>query len=121
LGCDGNIGTITVRFEDAGAAEATEGHKIVSAKDGVVEVESSRYPFCFAGDPKSTSATRGIIEFIPFNEELNRFRLVVKGAAAGKYKVTWGSESKEFSADELAKGINLAAEFLDNPFSGPFK
>ena len=22
---------------------------------------------------------------------------------------------------ELAKGINLAAEFLDNPFSGPFK
>ena len=36
-------------------------------------------------------------------------------------KVTWGEESKEFDAAELAKGINLAAEFLDNPFVGPFK
>ena len=36
-------------------------------------------------------------------------------------KVTWGEASKTFSANELAKGVNLAAEFLDNPFSEPFK
>jgi hypothetical protein len=36
-------------------------------------------------------------------------------------KVTWGDQSKEFSSNDLAKGINLAAEFQKNPFSGAFK
>jgi hypothetical protein len=37
-------------------------------------------------------------------------------------KVTWGTSSKEFSADNLAKGINLAAEFpVDNPFGESFR
>ena len=36
-------------------------------------------------------------------------------------KVSWGEASKTFSANELAKGVNLAAEFLDNPFGEPFK
>jgi hypothetical protein len=85
-----------------------------------VELESTRYPFCFYGDPKSTSSTAGMIEFIPFNEELNRFTLVVENAPADKCKVTWGTTSKEFSREELAKGINLAAEFIDNPFRKPF-
>jgi hypothetical protein len=34
--------------------------------------------------------------------------------------VTWGQASKEFTADRLGQGINLAAEFLDNPFCEPF-
>ena len=42
-------------------------------------------------------------------------------AGAGKLKVTWGSATKEFAAADLAKGINLAAEFLDNPFCEPFR
>ena len=42
-------------------------------------------------------------------------------APAGKYKVTWGQDSREFDAAELAKGVNLAAEFFDNPFTEPFK
>ena len=32
-----------------------------------------------------------------------------------------GKLVKIFRAEELAKGVNLAAEFLDNPFSAPFK
>ncbi len=122
LGCTGDIGTITVDLA-ANKAEATEGHRIKSIKDGLVEVESSRYPFCFFGnDPKSTGSTRGVLEFLPFNDELNRFKLVVAGIPDGKTaKVTWGKESKEFSSHQLANGINLAAEFLDNPFSGPFQ
>lgn len=120
LGCDGEIGKITV---DLGSNKATaeHGHKVLSCADGKVEIESSRYPFCFYGDPKATSATAGIIEFIPFNEELNRFTLVVENAPADNCKVTWGKTSKEFSKDQLAKGINLAAEFMENPFSGPFR
>ena len=34
--------------------------------------------------------------------------------------MTWGATTKEFTAAQLAKGINLAAEFLDNPFVGQF-
>ena len=120
LGCSGDIGTITVDLK-SGKAEATEGHKVLSASDGSVEVESSRYPFCFYGDPVRTDSTRGVLEFLPFNQDLNRLTLVVKNAGSGKVKVTWGSSSKEFDAAQLDKGINLAAEFLTNPFSGQFK
>lgn len=121
LGVDGKIGTITVDL-GANTAEATDGHKVLGVKDGAVEVESTRYPFCFYGDPPKPSATAGIIEFLPFNQELNRYQLVVKGVGNGKAKVTWGKNTKEFAAADLEKGINLAAEFpVDNPFSEPFK
>lgn len=120
LGCDGNIGTIKVDLKD-NKATADHGHKILSCGGGKVEVESSRYPFCFFGDPKMTGSTAGMTEFIPFNEDLNRFTLVVENGPADNYKLTWGNTSKEFSRDRLAKGINLAAEFIDNPFSEPFK
>jgi len=35
--------------------------------------------------------------------------------------VAWGEASKEFPAADLAKGINLAAEFPDNPLGEPFR
>lgn len=121
LGCRGEIGTITVDLAD-GKAQATDGHKILSCSNGVVEVESTRYPFCFFGDnPKDPRSTRGILPFVPFNQDLNRFMLVVHGAKGDHVKVTWGDQSKEFTAEQLAKGINLAAEFLDNPFVEPFR
>jgi len=120
LGCDGDIGTITVDMA-SGNAQATAGHKILSAANGVIEVESSRYPFCFFGDPAKPKSTRGVIEFLPFNEELNRFILVAKNIGANaKCKVTWGDATRQYTGGELAKGINLAADFLDNPFSEPF-
>jgi hypothetical protein len=120
LGCSGDIGTITIDLA-GGKAEATAGHKVVSSNGGSAEIESSRYPFCFFGDPARTGSTRGVLEFLPFNEELNRFKLVVKGATADRLKVTWGETSKEFSSSDLAKGINLATEFLDNPFCKSFQ
>lgn len=120
LGCSGEIGTITLDMK-SGKAQATEGHAVCSAGSRFVELESTRYPFCFYGDPAKQDSTRGMIEFVPFNEELNRFKLVVVNAPAENLKVTWGSGSKVFSAADLSKGINLAAEFLDNPFSKPFE
>jgi lysophospholipase L1-like esterase len=120
MGCDGNIGKITIDL-GKNKAMADHGHKVLSCEDGKVDIESSRYPFCFYGDATKTSATAGIIEFVPFNEDLNRFTLVVENAPAEKCKVTWGNSSKEFSKDQLANGINLAAEFIDNPFSEPFR
>jgi len=118
LGCDGNIGTITVDL-DAKKAEASEGHKVLSYQDGAVEIESSKYPFCFYGDPGGQS-TRSAIDYLPFNDDLNRFKLGVKGAKGDEVKVKWGEAEKTFSKGDLERGINLAAEFIDNPFSGPF-
>ncbi len=121
LGCDGNIGTIHVDLA-AGKSTASDGHKILSDAHGVIEVESSRYPFCFFGDPKTSEATAGVVEFLPFNQDLNRFNLIVTGAAQDKqYKVTWGMESKDFSGAQLANGINLAAEFIHSPFVQAFE
>ena len=120
LGCDGEIGRITLDM-GSGQAEATSGHKVVEAGKTSVEIESTRYPFCFAGDPASPSSTRGLIEFLPFNEDLNRFILVVKNPPAEKLRVTWGVVSREYSAEDLKKGVNLAAAFLDNPFGKAFQ
>lgn len=123
LGCDGSIGTITVDLTQH-TATSTPGQKIVSVDGGAVKVESTRYPFCFTGDPanpKSTLTTLDVIKYLPFNDDLNRYLLVVKGLTAPHAKVTWGSTSHEFSAADLAKGINLAAAFAgDNPFSAQF-
>jgi hypothetical protein len=125
LGCDGDIGTITVDLT-AGKAEASSGHKILSCADGRVAIESSRYPVCFCCDPAKQEVTRAVLEVFPFNEDLNRFRLVVRNipgirSIPGKrVKVAWGPAASEFSAAQLERGINLAAEFLDNPFCEPF-
>ncbi len=120
MGCDGDIGTITVDLA-SGKATATDGHKVISAAKGTVALESSRYPFCFWGNPSDPNATSGIIEFFPFNEDLNRLKLVVTNAPAGKFKVTWGETSKVYTSEELANGVNLAADFLKNPFSAQFE
>jgi lysophospholipase L1-like esterase len=118
LGCDGRLGTITVDL--AGASSAEGGHKVLSSEGGKVEIESTRYPFCFWGDEKAPDSTRSVLPFIPFNQDLNRLTLVVKGAGGKGAKVTWGGATKSFTAAQLAEGVNLAAEFLDNPFCEPF-
>ncbi len=84
----------------------------------MLRVESSRYPFCFEGTPDG-NGTLAMSAFLPFNEELNRYRLVVQNAPA-RTRITWGAASKEFTTAQLAVGINLAAEFPANPFSEPF-
>lgn len=128
LGFDGNIGTITFDMSSH-EAKASDGHKIISTKNDEIEIESSRYPFCFninsrnqrvPSNSNEIKAIQPILEFLPFNQDLNRFVLVVNHAPSKKIKVTWGAETKEFSSEELAGGVNLAAEFLDNPFSSSF-
>ena len=119
LKVDGQIATITVDLADQ--ATAGDGHKIVSAKGGYIELESTRYPFCFSGDDKSPNSPASILPFLPFQQELNRFTLVVKNAKSDKVKVTWGKESKSFTRDQLQKGVNLPAEFKETPFAGAFR
>ena len=82
LGCDGNIGAINVDLSQ-GKATASAGHQVLSCEGGTVTLESTRYPFCFFGDPAKTNSTRGVIEFLPFNEQLNRLTLAVTGRQVG--------------------------------------
>ena len=119
LGFDGNIGELTIDMN--GKATASQGHKVISSGKGSAEFESSKYPFCFFGDETSAAGNRSILPFIPFNEELNRFKLVVTNLEWKTAKVAWGKNEKTFTKEQLEKGINLAAEFIDNPFSGKFK
>jgi lysophospholipase L1-like esterase len=119
FGLDGEIGTITVDLK-SGKARVSKGHKVVSAKDGTVEIQSSRYPFCATGEPDKDNSIRSAMKLVPFNQELNRLTLVGKKGAASRYKVTWGAESKSFTAEQLARGVNLAEAFPVNPFSDAF-
>lgn len=122
LGVDGGIGTISV--DPQGAATASPGQAVRAIKHDagrtVVELESTRWPFCFEGDGTSSASTRSILPFVPFNDDLNRFVLKVPQLASPRAKVTWGGESKEFSREQLEKGVNLAAEFAKTPFDEPF-
>jgi len=120
MGLDGEIGTITLDA-GAGTAKATEGHAILSADKGKVEVESRRYPFCFSGDEKSPGGTRSILPYVPFNQDLNRLTLVVKNLPGEKARIQWGALSKGFTKAELEKGVNLAEQFSENPFTESFR
>jgi hypothetical protein len=99
----------------------TKGHELVSSGNGEVQIRSHRYPFCIGeGDPAKDDNIRSGTMLVPFNQELNRLQLVVSHASAKSYRVTWGTDSKSFSADQLGKGINLAEEFPHNPFTESF-
>jgi len=120
MGLDGEIGTITVDWAD-GKATASEGHRVLAAEPGRAEIESSRYPFCATGPATDDSSIRSGMTLVPFNGRLNRFMLVVRNAPPGRCSITWGDASKTYTAEELAKGANLAADFEVNPFSEAFK
>jgi lysophospholipase L1-like esterase len=122
MGFDGNIGTITYDAA-SGQTQATEGHRVVASKIGEVTLESTRYPYCFTHGNSYhylDGPTEAILPYLPFNDALNRYILVVKNLKSAKAKITWGADSKEFTAAQLATGVNLAAEFLNNPFVPAF-
>jgi lysophospholipase L1-like esterase len=121
LGCDGNIGTITVEY-GLNQATGSPGQEIVSYKDGAVDVKSTRYPFCFSGtlDARDAGSTAPVTTVLPFNEDLNRYLLIVNGITTPNAKVTWSGMTKQYAAEDLKKGVNLAADFLANPFLDQF-
>ena len=120
LGVSGDIGTFTVDAK-ANTMKVSQGHELLVSKDGEFQIKSMRYPFCATNENlKSDNSIRSAMTLIPFNEDLNRFLLVVKKPQAKSYVVTWGEASKTFTAGQLGKGVNLAAEFALNPFWDAF-
>ncbi|HUL51095.1 MAG TPA: SGNH/GDSL hydrolase family protein [Candidatus Nitrosotalea sp.] len=119
LGLDGEIGTFTVDLS-RNSASASAGHEVVSCNNGDLQIRSRRYPFCAVGELNSDNSIRSGMSLISFNTDLNRLMLVVKNGTAKNYKVTWGGESRSYSAEQLRKGVNLAEDFPANPFKAQF-
>jgi lysophospholipase L1-like esterase len=134
MGFDGEIGTFTVDLKK-NQMKTTAGHEVVAANTGEFEIKSTRYPFCpcepagaatkhYPVCGKSEISRDDNIEagmaLVPFNQDLNRLTLIVKNGIGSRFSVTWGNEKKTFSAEQLANGINLAAEFPSNPFTEAF-
>ena len=138
LGLDGNIGRFSVDL-NRGKIKLSAGHELVSSAGGVYEIKSSRYPYCACvpdgseadlvhpqypscdNDPVSSDNTIvSGMSLVPFNQDLNRLVLVARNGKAAAYRVTWGNQTKTFTSDELEHGVNLAAEFTENPFCAAF-
>jgi hypothetical protein len=80
----------------------------LAAGDGRISFErlDSALPF-FPGEAEK------ILAWVPIRDELNQYLLKVAGLAAGKYEIRLGGKKvAEYSADELAAGVNLAAAAL---------
>lgn len=122
LGVDGDIGTVTVSL-GSGKASASAGHTIAASRPGEVSLRSTRYPFCApSANPADDNAIRSAFQWIPFEEELNRFKLVVKDArSSSRYEVKWGAISRYYTGAELRHGVNLAHDFTLTPFDDAFK
>ena len=119
LGLDGKIGDVDVDLK--GPDSVTNGHKVLSESAGTIELESTRWPFCFQGDGKSSGSTRSILPFTSFNADLNQFVLKVKGLDSTHATVKWGTSEKKFTRAQLASGVNLATEFPETPFDDAFQ
>jgi lysophospholipase L1-like esterase len=134
LGLDGDLGTLTVNLRKHNMT-GSKGHDVFSLTEGEYQITSSRYPFCSCApasetkppypvcdtdNPQNDNSIRSAMTLIPFNQELNRFTLIGRNGKAKAYKVTWGGETKRFTAGNLARGVNLAEEFPSNPFGAAF-
>ena len=119
MGLDGQIAAITYDFE-TDKATVSDGHKITNADVGQITIQSSRYPYCDNGVTDMSNSIRAGMTLVPFNQELNRFMLVVTGTASSNYKVVWGDHEKTYTAAQINEGVNLAEDFALNPFTDAF-
>jgi hypothetical protein len=120
FGLKGEIGTLDINLSN-GRARVSKGHELLSAHDGEFQIKSMRYPFCSKGDVASDDSLRSGATLVPFHKDLNRLMLIARNGKARNYKVTWGSETKTYSAQQLKEGVNLAEDYPSNPFSESFR
>jgi lysophospholipase L1-like esterase len=118
LGFAGDIGSLTVNDLATGNIQVG-GEQWFSLANNTLTIESTLYPFwrCTWSD---SSPTDDIRKCFPFDQDINRYVLTVKNLTCAHAKITWGIENHDFSAEQLAKGINLPAEFTETPFTGLF-
>lgn len=125
LGLDGDLGELGVDL-GSGKATAARGHVFKGMRGEDYVFESRVYPFCAEGLPDRDWSLRSGMDLVPFDRDLNRLTLTVTSGPAKAYRVAWmGPDSileewRDYSAAELARGVNLAADFQRNPFGPAF-
>ncbi len=121
LGLDGDLGTLT--WDQAtGTATGEGGHEILSSETGEIKIRSTRLAFAPGPGPMdSDDSLRAGMALVPFDATLNRLILKIANHSSKIYDVTWGGETKPYTAEQLHNGINLASEFLSNPMVAPFQ
>lgn len=121
LGVDGDLGG--VNYDEAtGKANAVNGHEVLTTQDGKITIRSTRLPFATGpGATDNDDSIRAGLALVPFDDELNRFILKVSSPKSASYTVTWGEQTKTYTAKELSDGVNLAKDFDNNPLVPAFK
>jgi lysophospholipase L1-like esterase len=103
-----------------GSATATKNCKAaqIGAKDGGISWEQRDEAL-----PFFPPEAEGILKWSPIRDDLNHYGLKVTGLKEGKYEVRLGGKTvATYTADELAKGVNLAAAALkDGPVADQAK
>lgn len=115
LGMDGDLGSASY---DAASdqAVAENGHAVLACKGGTITLRSSRLPFAPGpGVIDKDDSLRAGMALVPFDDELNRFTFRVNSPSAAAYNITWGGQSRTYTAAQLKEGVNLAKDFDNNP------
>jgi lysophospholipase L1-like esterase len=103
-----------------GSATATKNCKAaqIGAKDGGISWEQRDEAL-----PFFPPEAEGILKWSPIRDDLNHYGLKVTGLKEGRYEVRLGGKTvATYTADELAKGVNLAAAALkDGPVADQAK
>jgi hypothetical protein len=121
LGFDGDLGSVTYD-EASGKATAANGHEVLSSENGKLTLRSTRLPFSPGpGAMDNDDSIRAGLALVPFDDDLNRFLFRMTSPKAANYTITWGEQSRTYSAEQLSKGINLAKDFDNNPLVPAFK
>lgn len=121
LGVDGDLGSVT--YDDTtGQATAANGHELVSVENGRLSLRSTRLPFSPGpGATDKDDSIRAGLALVPFDDQLNRLMFRMTSPKAANYTVTWGDQSRTYTAAQLEAGINLAKDFDNNPLVPAFK
>ncbi|MGD9417512.1 MAG: SGNH/GDSL hydrolase family protein [Verrucomicrobiota bacterium JB025] len=121
MGVPGDLGTIT--WHDVRrSATATGGHEILSSRNGKLTIRSSKLPFSPGpGDPANDDSIRAGLALVPFDDRFNRLTLKVVLPRAPAYQVQWGPHARQYTAEQLTRGVSLAADFHDHPLVPTFQ
>jgi hypothetical protein len=121
LGVNGDLGAVTYD-EATGKATAANGHQVLASENGKITLRSTRLPFCPGpGATDKDDSIRAGLALVSFDDELNRFLFRMESPKAANYTVTWGDQSRTYTADQLTGGVNLAKDFDTNPLLPAFQ
>jgi lysophospholipase L1-like esterase len=120
LGLDGDLGTVEIDLP-TGSVQAKHGQAATRQADGSYALRSERLPCSFeSGDIAKDNTLAAGLALSDFQNRFNRLTLKVTGVKGAQVKVTWGEQSKVLATADLARGINLAAEFPQGPTKPAF-